>query len=232
MCRFLREVIEAIAESAFKTSPYPVILSFENHVDSAKQQAKMAEYCRTIFGDALLIDPLDKYPLVPGQLLPSPQDLMGKILIKNKKKHLHNPAEGGSIRRKEPGEQSSPTNDCPLTDREGQQLLSNGEQKLAERAVKELGPRKSLGGEGESEEEEDDEPPLDQKKPTSDEGTASSEANATEEMSNLVNYIEPVKFKSFEVAAKRRKFFEMSSFVETKGMDALKNSPIEFVEYP
>lgn len=27
-------MIEAIAESAFKTSPYPVILSFENHVDS------------------------------------------------------------------------------------------------------------------------------------------------------------------------------------------------------
>ncbi|KAM8986027.1 LOW QUALITY PROTEIN: 1-phosphatidylinositol 4,5-bisphosphate phosphodiesterase beta-3-like [Ara ararauna] len=58
-----KEVIEAIAESAFKTSPYPVILSFENHVDSAKQQAKMAEYCRSIFGDALLIDPLDKYPV-------------------------------------------------------------------------------------------------------------------------------------------------------------------------
>lgn len=30
----------------------------------------------------------------------------------------------------------------------------------------------------------------------------------------------------------RRKFFEMSSFVETKGMDILKGSPIEFVEYP
>lgn len=29
-----QEVIEAIAESAFKTSPFPVILSFENHVDS------------------------------------------------------------------------------------------------------------------------------------------------------------------------------------------------------
>lgn len=29
----------------------------------AKQQAKMAEYCRTIFGDALLIDPLEKYPV-------------------------------------------------------------------------------------------------------------------------------------------------------------------------
>lgn len=32
-------------------------------------------------------------------------------------------------------------------------------------------------------------------------GTAYSEVNATEEMSTLVNYIEPVKFKSFEVAA-------------------------------
>ncbi|XP_018546711.1 1-phosphatidylinositol 4,5-bisphosphate phosphodiesterase beta-3 isoform X2 [Lates calcarifer] len=227
-----KEVIEAIAESAFKTSPYPVILSFENHVDSAKQQAKMAEYCRTIFGDALLIDPLEKYPLVPGQLLPSPQEMLGKILVKNKKKHYHHrPSSGGSIRRREMEEQSTPNNDCPLTDSEGSQLLSNGEEKLAERMVKDSEPRKSIGGEGESEEDEEDEPVADPKKPNTDEGTASSEVNATEEMSTLVNYIEPVKFKSFEVATKRKKFFEMSSFVETKGMDTLKNSPSEFVEY-
>ncbi|KAM9836517.1 1-phosphatidylinositol 4,5-bisphosphate phosphodiesterase beta-3 [Aulostomus maculatus] len=227
-----KEVIEAIAESAFKTSPYPLILSFENHVDSAKQQAKMAEYCRTIFGDALLIDPLEKYPLVPGQALPSPQELLGKILIKNKKKHHHHrPSSGGSIRRRDLEEQSSLSNDCPLTDSDGSQLLSNGEEKLAERMVKDSEPRKSLGGEGESEDDEEDEPVTELKKPNSDEGTASSEVNATEEMSTLVNYIEPVKFKSFEVAAKRKKFFEMSSFVETKGMDTLKSSPIEFVEY-
>ncbi|KAM4536564.1 1-phosphatidylinositol 4,5-bisphosphate phosphodiesterase beta-3 [Odontesthes bonariensis] len=225
-----KEVIEAIAESAFKTSPYPVILSFENHVDSSKQQAKMAEYCRTIFGDALLIDPLDKYPLVPGQPLPSPQEMMGKILVKNKKKHHHHrPSESSSsIRRKDPGEQSSPVNDSPLTDGDGSQMLSNGEENLAERMVKDSEPRKSIGGEGESEEDEEDEP---EKKPNSDEGTASSEVNATEEMSTLVNYIEPVKFKSFEVATKKRKFFEMSSFVETKGMDTLKSFPVEFVEY-
>lgn len=75
----------------------------------------MAEYCRSIFGEALLIDPLDKYPvsitfefmiqlgratlsavsllhvvclqLESGVPLPSPQELMGKILIKNKKSH-------------------------------------------------------------------------------------------------------------------------------------------------
>uniref|UniRef100_A0A671P009 Phosphoinositide phospholipase C n=1 Tax=Sinocyclocheilus anshuiensis TaxID=1608454 RepID=A0A671P009_9TELE len=176
-----KEVIEAIAESAFKTSPYPLILSFENHVDSAKQQAKMAEYCRTMFGDALLIEPLEKYPLDPGQQLPSPQELMGKILIKNKKKHHHRASNGGSIRRKDgTDEQSSPLNGV-----------------YAHQTP----------------------------------GTAYSEVNATEEMSTLVNYIEPVKFKSFEAASKRNKYFEMSSFVETKGMDTLKNSPMEFVEY-
>uniref|UniRef100_A0A4W6EM76 1-phosphatidylinositol 4,5-bisphosphate phosphodiesterase n=1 Tax=Lates calcarifer TaxID=8187 RepID=A0A4W6EM76_LATCA len=201
-----------------------------NH-ENDSQQAKMAEYCRTIFGDALLIDPLEKYPLVPGQLLPSPQEMLGKILVKNKKKHYHHrPSSGGSIRRREMEEQSTPNNDCPLTDSEGSQLLSNGEEKLAERMVKDSEPRKSIG-EGESEEDEEDEPVADPKKPNTDEGTASSEVNATEEMSTLVNYIEPVKFKSFEVATKRKKFFEMSSFVETKGMDTLKNSPSEFVEY-
>uniref|UniRef100_A0AAQ6II69 Phosphoinositide phospholipase C n=1 Tax=Anabas testudineus TaxID=64144 RepID=A0AAQ6II69_ANATE len=80
-----KDVIEAIAESAFKTSQYPVILSFENHIDSVKQQEKMANYCKTIFGDALLTEPLEKYPLKPGQQIPSPSELMGKILIKNKK---------------------------------------------------------------------------------------------------------------------------------------------------
>ncbi|KAK6291722.1 hypothetical protein J4Q44_G00375070 [Coregonus suidteri] len=226
-----KEVIEAIAESAFKTSPYPLILSFENHVDSAKQQAKMAEYCRSIFGDALLIDPLEKYPLTPAQPLPSPQELLGKILIKNKKKHHHRASTGGSLRRRagDPDtlEHASPLNDCHFSESEGGQLLSNGEEKL----VKDGDPRKSIGGEGESDEEEEDEPVAELKKPNSDEGTASSEVNATEEMSTLVNYIEPVKFKSFEVANKRNKYFEMSSFVETKGMDTLKSAPIEFVEY-
>uniref|UniRef100_A0AAQ4RMT2 1-phosphatidylinositol 4,5-bisphosphate phosphodiesterase n=1 Tax=Gasterosteus aculeatus aculeatus TaxID=481459 RepID=A0AAQ4RMT2_GASAC len=239
--------IASITAFAFKTSPYPLILSFENHVDSAKQQAKMAEYCRTIFGDALLIEPLEKYPLVPGQALPSPQELLGKILIKNKKKHQHHrPSSSGSIRRRELEEQSSPNIGefrrppasllyCPLMDSEGGQPLSNGEEKLVERMVKDFEPRKSLGDRRERGRRlvGRDEGPIGGSLTAIclPQGTASSEVNATEEMSTLVNYIEPVKFKSFEVANKRRKFFEMSSLVETKGMDTLKSSPIEFVEY-
>uniref|UniRef100_A0AAQ5YAM5 Phosphoinositide phospholipase C n=1 Tax=Amphiprion ocellaris TaxID=80972 RepID=A0AAQ5YAM5_AMPOC len=159
-----KEVIEAIAECAFKTSPFPVILSFENHVDSLKQQAKMAEYCRSIFGDALLIDPLDKYPLESGIPLPSPQELMGKILIKNKKSH-------------------KPANN------------------------------------------------TDSKRLTDQPGSAEREAVATEEMSTLVNYVQPTKFNSFEASKKAARCYHMSSFVETKALEHLTKSPVEFVEY-
>ncbi|RXM28904.1 1-phosphatidylinositol 4,5-bisphosphate phosphodiesterase beta-4 [Acipenser ruthenus] len=79
-----KDVIQAIKETAFTTSEYPVILSFENHC-SKPQQFKMAKYCEEIFGDLLLKQPLDSHPLEPGQPLPSPNDLKRKILIKNKR---------------------------------------------------------------------------------------------------------------------------------------------------
>uniref|UniRef100_A0A8C6LFI0 Phosphoinositide phospholipase C n=1 Tax=Nothobranchius furzeri TaxID=105023 RepID=A0A8C6LFI0_NOTFU len=200
-----KEVIEAIAECAFKTSPFPIILSFENHVDSPKQQAKMAEYCRSIFGDALLTEPLEKYPLESGVPLPSPTDLMGKILVKNKKKH--HKTEGST--KKKLSEQVS--NTC------------SDSSSVCEPSSP------SAGVEAESEDEDDDED--DCKKGSMDEGTAGSEAFATEEMSNLVIYIQPVKFYSFETSKKITRSFQMSSFVETKALEQLTKSPVEFVEY-
>uniref|UniRef100_A0A3P8WHI2 Phosphoinositide phospholipase C n=1 Tax=Cynoglossus semilaevis TaxID=244447 RepID=A0A3P8WHI2_CYNSE len=193
-----KEVIEAIAECAFKTSPFPVILSFENHVDSLKQQAKMAEYCRSIFGDALLIDPLEKYPLESGVPLPSPLELMGKILIKNKKSHK--PSGGTSTKR--------------MTD----QLASQSSDLLT--------PTNNKGELDAESEEEDDDEDDDAKK-----GSAEWEAVATEEMSTLVNYVQPTKFNSFEAAKKAARCYHMSSFVETKALEHLTKSPVEFVEY-
>uniref|UniRef100_A0A8C1U1W5 1-phosphatidylinositol 4,5-bisphosphate phosphodiesterase n=1 Tax=Cyprinus carpio TaxID=7962 RepID=A0A8C1U1W5_CYPCA len=198
-----KEVIEAIAESAFKTSPFPVILSFENHVDSPKQQAKMAEYCRSIFGDALLTDPLEKYPLEAGVPLPSPVDLMGKILIKNKK---NSHKADGSTKKKLLEQTSNPCSDT---------------SSLCE-------PSSPCAGEADAESDADEE--NDESKKSMDEGTV-NEAFATEEMSNLVNYVQPVKFNSFETCKKIDRSYEMSSFVETKALELLKESPVEFVEY-
>ncbi|MED6293418.1 1-phosphatidylinositol 4,5-bisphosphate phosphodiesterase beta-1, partial [Characodon lateralis] len=193
-----KEVIEAIAECAFKTSAFPVILSFENHVDSLKQQAKMAEYCRSIFGEALLIDPLDKYPLEAGVPLPSPQELMGKILIKNKKSHK--PANITDTKR---------LIDLP-----------------ANQSNEPVSPSNNTGDmEAESEEDDDDEDDDGKK------GSAEREAVATEEMSTLVNYVQPTKFNSFEASKKAARCYHMSSFVETKALEHLTKSPVEFVEY-
>uniref|UniRef100_A0AAZ3PY30 Phosphoinositide phospholipase C n=1 Tax=Oncorhynchus tshawytscha TaxID=74940 RepID=A0AAZ3PY30_ONCTS len=200
-----KEVIEAIAECAFKTSPFPVILSFENHVDSPKQQAKMAEYCRSIFGDMLLTDPLEKYPLEPGVHLPSPMDLTGKILVKNKKKHIKT-----SSTKKKLSEQASNTYSDSSSVHE---------------------PSSPSTGEVEAESDDDDDDDDDCKKGSMDEGTAGSEAFATEEMSNLVSYVQPVKFNSFEASKKINRSYQMSSFVETKALEQLTKSPVEFVEY-
>ncbi|NXA57847.1 PLCB2 phosphodiesterase, partial [Mohoua ochrocephala] len=209
-----KDAIEAIAESAFKTSPYPVILSFENHVDSPKQQAKMAEYCRTIFGDMLLTEPLEKYPLKPGVPLPSPKDLLGKILIKNKKNQSMSGKRQSSLKK---GRNVEP------------ETIEQAASVDAEDTV-------WAGDVAEEEPEEEDEQlrNLDEeeiKKMQSDEGTAGLEVTAYEEMSSLVNYIQPIKFNSFEVSAKKNRSYVISSFTEMKAGDLLSKFPMQFVEY-
>lgn len=79
-----KDVIYALRDTAFVTSDYPIILSFENHCCKA-QQYKLAKYCNDILGDLLLKEPLPDSPLDPGVPLPSPNQLKRKILIKNKR---------------------------------------------------------------------------------------------------------------------------------------------------
>uniref|UniRef100_A0A7N8Y9D9 Phosphoinositide phospholipase C n=1 Tax=Mastacembelus armatus TaxID=205130 RepID=A0A7N8Y9D9_9TELE len=80
-----KEVIETITHYAFKASPYPLILSLENHC-SVEQQAVMAKHLRTILGGKLLTKPHTDKPLKD---LPSPEELKGRILVKGKKQTPH-----------------------------------------------------------------------------------------------------------------------------------------------
>ncbi|KAM8877547.1 1-phosphatidylinositol 4,5-bisphosphate phosphodiesterase delta-3-A-like [Synchiropus picturatus] len=75
------EVIQIIKEYAFKASPYPLILSLENHC-SVEQQSVMARHLRSILGEKLLTKAISGRD---PQQLPSPEDLKGKILVKAKK---------------------------------------------------------------------------------------------------------------------------------------------------
>ncbi|XP_072522733.1 1-phosphatidylinositol 4,5-bisphosphate phosphodiesterase delta-3-A-like [Salminus brasiliensis] len=78
------KVVETIAEYAFRASPFPLILSLENHC-SVEQQTIMARQLRSILGDKLLTEPLN-YQLCDS--LPSPEELKGKILVKIKKERV------------------------------------------------------------------------------------------------------------------------------------------------
>ncbi|XP_039863960.1 1-phosphatidylinositol 4,5-bisphosphate phosphodiesterase gamma-2 [Simochromis diagramma] len=80
------DVVRAINEHAFVTSEFPVILSIEEHCP-IDQQRQMARIFREVFGDKLLIEPVEHL----AEQLPSPTQLKGKIILKHKKINM----EGG-----------------------------------------------------------------------------------------------------------------------------------------
>lgn len=70
-----RDVIKAIGENAFAYSPYPIVLSFENHCSQAQQEV-MANDLVEILGNMLGVIPENTLEL------PSPDALKYKILLK------------------------------------------------------------------------------------------------------------------------------------------------------
>lgn len=83
-----KDVVEAINRTAFVNSDMPVILSIENHC-SLPQQRKMAEIFKMVFGERLVTKFLFESDFADEPRLPSPLQLRGKILLKNKKLKAH-----------------------------------------------------------------------------------------------------------------------------------------------
>eukprot|EP00045_Choanoeca_perplexa_P014126 m.164381 g.164381 ORF g.164381 m.164381 type:complete len:1094 (+) comp16577_c0_seq3:100-3381(+) len=73
----LKDVLRTCAEFGFVASQYPLILSIENHL-CLEQQDKLAAYAREFFGERLAVVPISSDPM------PSPQSLLGKVIIKGK----------------------------------------------------------------------------------------------------------------------------------------------------
>ncbi|XP_035563981.2 1-phosphatidylinositol 4,5-bisphosphate phosphodiesterase epsilon-1 isoform X2 [Canis lupus dingo] len=83
-----KEVVEAIDRSAFINSDLPIIISIENHC-SLPQQRKMAEIFKTVFGEKLVAKFLFESDFSDDPMLPSPDQLRRKVLLKNKKLKAH-----------------------------------------------------------------------------------------------------------------------------------------------
>uniref|UniRef100_A0A3B3ZPC4 Phosphoinositide phospholipase C n=1 Tax=Periophthalmus magnuspinnatus TaxID=409849 RepID=A0A3B3ZPC4_9GOBI len=74
-----RDVIETINKYAFTKSPFPVILSIENHC-TVPQQKKMAEYLKEVLQEKLDLSCINAPEF---RKLPSPELLKGKVLVKD-----------------------------------------------------------------------------------------------------------------------------------------------------
>uniref|UniRef100_UPI00398ED93E 1-phosphatidylinositol 4,5-bisphosphate phosphodiesterase beta-4 n=1 Tax=Pristiophorus japonicus TaxID=55135 RepID=UPI00398ED93E len=242
-----KDVIQAIKETAFVTSDYSVILSFENHC-SKPQQYKMAKYCEETFGDLLLKQPQETHLLEAGRPLPSPNDLKRKILIKNKRLKPEVETKQLEIfkRLMEGGEASSPAS---MLEDENEEETENVDQD--EEAHPELKFDSELSADDISQEKEahvnsvkkviEDAEQENNKKgaiTVEDEQAwvssytyVGATTNIHPYLSAMVNYAQPVKFQGFQVAEERNIHYNMSSFNESVGLGYLKTHAIEFVNY-
>uniref|UniRef100_A0A8C4NYM3 1-phosphatidylinositol 4,5-bisphosphate phosphodiesterase n=1 Tax=Dicentrarchus labrax TaxID=13489 RepID=A0A8C4NYM3_DICLA len=237
-----KDVIQAIKETAFVTSDYPVILSFENHC-SKPQQYKMAKYCEELFGDFLLKQPLENYPIESGRPLPSPNDLKRKILIKNKrlKPEVEQKQLEAFKKHMEAGETNTP---AIIMGEENEDDTENGQLNdglcvcIYVYIVSYKGATEATDATDISEASDQD-----NNKKVVEEAEDSEEAliaqytyvgattNIHPYLSAMVNYAQPVKFQSFDVAEERNIHHNMSSFNESVGLGYLKTNAIEFVNY-
>ncbi|KAK9531793.1 hypothetical protein VZT92_011198 [Zoarces viviparus] len=271
-----KDVIQAIKETAFVTSDYPVILSFENHC-SKPQQYKMAKYCEETFGEFLLKQPLENYPIESGRSLPSPNELKRKILIKNKrlKPEVEQKQLEAFKKHMEAGETNTP---AIIMGEENEEETENGEKEAEDKDLNSEAPGSlseansvsksnavsatkgehnnsikkvpdddvteiSVATEATDVTDISEASEQDNNKKGVEEAEDSEEAliaqytyvgattNIHPWLSAMVNYAQPVKFQSFDVAEERNIHHNMSSFNESVGLGYLKTNAIEFVNY-
>ncbi|XP_053365580.1 1-phosphatidylinositol 4,5-bisphosphate phosphodiesterase beta-4 isoform X2 [Clarias gariepinus] len=227
-----KEVIQAIKETAFVTSEYPVILSFENHC-SRHQQYKLARYCEDIFGDILLKQPLEDFPMVPGQPLPSPNALKGKILIKNRRlkpevekkqlDHFRKHMEAGETNTimSEDENEEDPGSAEPVDEAHPERICGNLVISQTNNSEGNMLAAKKAG-----ETNVADEQALIQSYTY-----VAATTNIHPYLSNIVNYAQAVKFLGFEEAEEKNIHYNMSSFNESVGLGYLRTNAIEFVNY-
>ncbi|KAL1238412.1 1-phosphatidylinositol 4,5-bisphosphate phosphodiesterase beta-3 [Trichinella spiralis] len=228
----IRDVLEAIADSAFKTSLYPVILSLEIRC-SLKNQQKVAEICKEIFGDRLLMEPLSSNKIEAGVPLPSPNALQGKILIKCRRSVADGKEALNAIlneqlelkSRRSKANATSVDRDFILS---ASTLTLNKIGNLSRTQLSVDDDKSTESAVSNTESISDDEESEDY---TFGTGKPKKNLEVSEELSALVNYMKATKFKSFEDSASRNFSNEVTSFSEVKGYEMMQKDVTSFINY-
>ncbi|RMC07924.1 hypothetical protein DUI87_15395 [Hirundo rustica rustica] len=214
-----KDVIQAIKETAFVTSEYPVILSFENHCRSLEQ----------------------------GKALPSPNDLKRKILIKNKrlKPEVEKKQLDALKKMMEAGETAAPVN---ILEDDNEEEIESADQEEEAHPEYKFGSDLTVDDYSQKEavaisvkkavedsEQENNKKGLvtveDEQAWMASYKYVGATTNIHPYLSTMVNYAQPVKFQGFDVAEERNIHHNMSSFNESVGLGYLKTHAIEFVNY-
>ncbi|XP_044097539.1 1-phosphatidylinositol 4,5-bisphosphate phosphodiesterase delta-4 [Neovison vison] len=220
-----KDVVATVAQYAFQTSDYPVILSLENHC-SWEQQQVMAYHLTEILGEQLLSTTLDG--LLPTQL-PSPEELRRKILVKGKKlrtleEDLEEEEEEEELECELEREQEADTELEAQLESESQELSPRSKDKKKEKVV--MCPLFC--------------PPICcevmVQAPISKAGSLlfskqKSKPILCPSLSALVVYLKSVSFHSFTHSREHYRFYETSSFSEAKARSLIKEAGNEFVQH-
>uniref|UniRef100_G1L824 Phosphoinositide phospholipase C n=1 Tax=Ailuropoda melanoleuca TaxID=9646 RepID=G1L824_AILME len=220
-----KDVVATVAQYAFQTSDYPVILSLENHC-SWEQQQVMANHLTEILGEQLLSTTLDG--LLPTQL-PSPEELRRKILVKGKKlrtleEDLEEEEEEEELESELEGGQEADSELEAQLESEPQELSPRSKDKKKEKVVirplfcppiccevmiqAPISKPESLLF------------PKQRSKPI-----------LCPSLSALVVYLKSVPFHSFTHSKEHYRFYETSSFSESKARSLIKEAGNEFVQH-
>ncbi|XP_018494709.1 1-phosphatidylinositol 4,5-bisphosphate phosphodiesterase delta-4 [Galendromus occidentalis] len=214
----LKDVLEAISTYAFQSSPYPVILSIENHC-TQEQQRKMASYFRSYLGEYYcgdLVDDLSE--------LPSPEQLKYKILIKCKK--LETTKELPELREEQEFAQTLSVNDAEalgyvsdsseVSEHFGSGSSNEGDdgKKDADVSYEKVVASSSREVKGEHKEKNS------RLRRSLRRSSGRGKLNLTQELSDCVNYIIATPFHSLEETQTWRPN-QMTSFSESKCLKML-----------
>ncbi|XP_035266182.1 1-phosphatidylinositol 4,5-bisphosphate phosphodiesterase delta-4-like [Anguilla anguilla] len=241
-----KDVIIAVEKYAFRASEYPLILSMENHC-GVEQQAVMAQHLQRILGDKLLRSPVDSK--LPDRL-PSPQELIGKILIKGKKisRVDKSPSRADRVDKspsradrvdKSPSRADRVDKSPSRADRVDKSPSRAGRvDKSPSRAgTVDKSPSRADRVEAEeplvaevSDEEEDADVPEE----NSHHAGSPRQRHKTHlfrQLSDCVVYCKSVQFTSFEHSRLHSKFYEISSFTESKARKLIRSAGADFVHH-
>ncbi|XP_028616423.1 1-phosphatidylinositol 4,5-bisphosphate phosphodiesterase delta-4 [Grammomys surdaster] len=217
-----KDVLATLAQYAFQSSDYPLILSLDNHC-SWEQQKTMAHHLTEILGEWLLSTTLE------GQLidiLPSPEQLRGKILVKGKKLRTIEVDKEEEEELEKDLDLASPESDTQPQPESQEQ--ASGNKKKKKKVVK--CPMPCLLNCGHV---------LAQAPNSIPESIRlskqfllqSSTTILCPDLSSLVVYLRTVPFCSFTHSKENYHIYDISSFSEFKAKNLIKEAGNEFVQH-